>query len=155
MFMKWASLVIVMYNIIFIPLQFGYRIPFHGVYLVLEVFTVVLYLLDIFYRVKNLRMLEKAGGNLPQSENEIEQTLMDDRDQFGKRVRLIKTEIACSAVALVPFSFIFQTLGQHEPVLLVDTLCLLRLVKVLPLLKLFDFLKSKNMQKWRVIEVVV
>jgi hypothetical protein len=80
---------------------------------------------------------------------------MDDRDQFGKRVRLIKTEIACSAVALVPFSFIFQTLGQHEPVLLVDTLCLLRLVKVLPLLKLFDFLKSKNMQKWRVIEVVV
>ena len=144
-----------MYNIIFIPLQFGYRIPFHGVYLVLEVFTVILYLLDIFYRVKNLRMLEKAGGNLPQSENEIEQTLMDDRDQFGKRVRSIKTEIACSAVALIPFSFIFQTLGQHEPVLLVDTLCLLRLVKVLPLLKLFDFLKSKNMQKWRVIEVVV
>lgn len=153
--MKWASLVIVMYNIIFIPLQFGYRIPFHGVYLVLEVFTVILYLLDIFYRVKNLGMLKKAGGNLPQSENEIEQTLMDDRDQFGKRVRLIKTEIACSAVALVPFSFIFQTLGQHEPVLLVDTLCLLRLVKVLPVLKLFDFLKSKNMQKWRVIEVVV
>ena len=36
-----------------------------------------------------------------------------------------------------------------------DTLCLLRLVKILPLLKLFDFLKSKNMQKWRVIEVVV
>lgn len=144
-----------MYNIIFIPLQFGYRIPFHGVYLVLEVFTVILYLLDIFYRVKNLGMLKKAGGNLPQSENEIEQTLMDDRDQFGKRVRLIKTEIACSAVALVPFSFIFQTLGQHEPVLLVDTLCLLRLVKVLPVLKLFDFLKSKNMQKWRVIEVVV
>jgi hypothetical protein len=63
--MKWASLVIVMYNIIFIPLQFGYRIPFHGVYLVLEVSTVILYLLDIFYRVKNLRMLEKVGGNLP------------------------------------------------------------------------------------------
>jgi hypothetical protein len=40
-------------------------------------------------------------------------------------------------------------------VILVDTLCLLRLCKILPLLKLFDFLKSKNMQKWRVIEVVV
>jgi len=39
--------------------------------------------------------------------------------------------------------------------MLVDTLCLLRLCKILPLLKLFDFLKSKNMQKWRVIEVVV
>lgn len=39
--------------------------------------------------------------------------------------------------------------------ILVDTLCLLRLCKILPLLKLFDFLKSKNMQKWRVIEVVV
>ena len=39
--------------------------------------------------------------------------------------------------------------------ILVDTLCLLRLCKILPLLKLFDFLKSKHMQKWRVIEVVV
>jgi hypothetical protein len=40
-------------------------------------------------------------------------------------------------------------------VVLVDFICLLRLVKILPLLKLFDFLKSRNMQKWRVIEVVV
>lgn len=75
--------------------------------MVLEIFTVILYLFDIFYRIKNLMMLEKAGGNLPESENEIEQTLMDDRDQFGKRVRLIKIEIACSAVAAIPFSFIF------------------------------------------------
>jgi hypothetical protein len=73
----------------------------------LEIFTIILYLFDIFYRIKNLKMLEKAGGNLPESENEIEQTLMDDRDQFGKRVRLIKIEIACSAIASIPCSFIF------------------------------------------------
>jgi hypothetical protein len=74
---------------------------------VLEIFTVILYLFDIFYRIKNLRLLKRAGGNLPESENEIEQTLMDDRDQFGKRVRLIKFEIACSAIASIPFSLIF------------------------------------------------
>jgi hypothetical protein len=40
-------------------------------------------------------------------------------------------------------------------VLIVDGLCCLRLVKVLPLLKMFDILKSKDLQKWRIIEVIV
>jgi hypothetical protein len=63
--MKAAILVIVIYNLIFIPLQFGYRIQFKGIYLIMEVFTMVMYAFDIFYRVKNLNELVKAGGNLP------------------------------------------------------------------------------------------
>jgi hypothetical protein len=38
----------------------------------MEILTIILYSLDIFFRIKNLNMLVKAGGNLPSSENQIE-----------------------------------------------------------------------------------
>ena len=113
------------------------------------------YLMDIVLRIKNVRMLEAAGGNLPESEHEAEQNLMDDKDRFLQRVWEIKFEIGSSALAVIPFSWITQALKYHEPLLLVNTLCLLRLVKIRPLRKLFEYLKRGNMQKWRVIEVVV
>jgi len=80
---------------------------------------------------------------------------MDDKDQFLKRLILIRVEITCSAIALVPFAFIFQICNIHEPQEIIISLSMLRLVKILPLLKMFDTLKVRNMKKYRVIEVVV
>ena len=68
---------------------------------------------------------------------------------------MVRTEIACSSIALIPFSLIFQSIEYHEPLWLVNSLCLLRLVKILPLVKLFEYLKTRNLQKYRVIEVVI
>lgn len=73
----------------------------------MEIFTIILYAFDIKFRVKNLRLLRAVGGNLPESENLNEQALMGDKDQFAKRIALIKLEIICSAIAIVPFSLIF------------------------------------------------
>jgi len=114
-----------------------------------------LYLADIYFRLKNLKLLQLKGGNIEKSEKEIEKTLMDDKDLFYKRLHTIKLEICCSCLAIFPFNFLFQSLNIHEPMLLVISLCLLRLVKIMPLNKLFTDLKSENMQKWRVIEVVI
>jgi len=154
-FMKYSILIISVYNLIFTPLQFAYRIDYKGIYLMMELFTVVLYVFDIYYRRRNLIYLTLAGGNIPDSTNEIEQTLMDDKDQFLKRLTLIKVEIACSAAAAIPFGFFFQIFEYHEPQMLTITLCVLRLVKILPFLKMFDSLKTRNMKKYRVIEVIV
>jgi len=95
------------------------------------------------------------GGNIAKSEKEIENHLMDDKDLFNKRLSNLKIEIVCSFLAMLPFSFLFQKIKYHEPLLLVDSLCLIRLVKIYPLIKMFNDLKSNNMQKWRVIEVMV
>ena len=84
-FMKWSIISMSIYNLIFIPIQFGYRIKFEGIYLLLEAFTIVIYIADIFYRTKNLWLLQETGGNIVNSENFIESTLMDDKDQFIKR----------------------------------------------------------------------
>lgn len=85
-FMQYSILLISVYNMIFIPLQFGYRIPFRGKYLVLELVTILLYGMDIFFRLRHIKLLYMAGGNIPESTNQIEQSLMDDKDQFLKRI---------------------------------------------------------------------
>ena len=47
------------YNLYFIPLQFGYRIPFKGGVLALEVLTIIFYLLEIALRLFTLTRLRK------------------------------------------------------------------------------------------------
>lgn len=121
----------------------------------MEFLTVVLYLLDVFFRTKNLWQLQDQDWDEMNDKKDDDQILIDEKDQFIKRKTKLKIEIVTSLVAVVPFSLIFQLAQQHEPVLLVDFLCLLRIVKIMPILKLFEYLKSENMQKWRVIEVVI
>jgi len=79
-FMRWSILFMAIYNIAFIPLQFGYRIKFDGIFLVMELFTIILYGFDIKFRLQNLKLLQAVGGNLPESENLNEQKLMGDKD---------------------------------------------------------------------------
>ena len=79
-FMKWSILLVSIYNILFIPLQFGYRINFEGPFLMMELFTIILYCFDIKFRMQNLKLLQSVGGNLPESENLNEQRLMGDKD---------------------------------------------------------------------------
>ena len=79
-FMRWSILLVSIYNILFIPLQFGYRIKFDGLFLVMELFTIILYCFDIKFRMQNLKLLQSVGGNLPDSENLNEQKLMGDKD---------------------------------------------------------------------------
>jgi hypothetical protein len=67
--MRSSILFIAIYNIIFIPIQFGYRIKFDGLFLMMEIFTIILYGFDVKFRLTNLRLLESVGGNLPESDN--------------------------------------------------------------------------------------
>lgn len=153
--MKVLVLIIIIYNIIFIPLQMAFRIKYTSILVVMEVLTVLIYGLDIYFRVKNLRALNKARGNLPESTLEYEATMMDNIEHFKKRTSALKVEIVSSCFAIVPFSLCFQVFDYHEPLLVCNPLCLLRLVKVLPMIKLFDHLRSEHMQKFRILEVMI
>jgi hypothetical protein len=59
-------MLLVFYNLIYIPLQFAYRIEFKGVFLALEIITIVMYLLEIALRIyiairiKNLKSTQLA-----------------------------------------------------------------------------------------------
>jgi len=73
----------------------------------MECLTLFFFLIDIILRIKNYRELVSTKGTMPMSSNEFERKLNEDREEFLKRLRFIRVEIGCSAVAIIPFSIIF------------------------------------------------
>ncbi len=55
----------------------------------------------------------------------------------------------------MPFSLIMQNIDVHSPVLLIDLLCLLRLVKIWPIFKPFSILKRRDVNRGRIMEVII
>ena len=51
----------VVYNLVFIPLQFAFNIKFKPIYLVMEVLTILVYLMEIAIRVVKFRRLKKLS----------------------------------------------------------------------------------------------
>lgn len=49
---------ITVYNMIFIPLQLGFTIPFKGWYLFMEIITIIAYTYDLYLILKNYRFLK-------------------------------------------------------------------------------------------------
>ena len=70
------NMVLVFYNMIFIPLQFAYRIEFKGVFLALEIITIVMYLTEIGLRIYTvLRINKLKDTQLAQIKNSSDRKL--------------------------------------------------------------------------------
>jgi hypothetical protein len=70
------NMALVFYNLIFIPLQFAYRIKFKGVFLALEIITIVMYLTEIGLRIYTLiRIKRLKNTQLAQIKNSSERKL--------------------------------------------------------------------------------
>ena len=142
------------YNIVFIPLSFAFRIPFEGVCLALEVFTVFFYLIDICLRwskLNNFYQLEK----IPDSRlNESDRKLKNDPEQLHRSIRIQKVEIGSSIIACLPIVSILSFLEIYRPWLLIVILSTVRLVKIRPITAVFNKLKERNLHLWRILEVL-
>lgn len=66
--MRWSILILVSYNVVFIPIQFGYRIKFDGFVLAMEILTIIFYILDIKFRVQNIQLYSRGVGFVHESE---------------------------------------------------------------------------------------
>jgi len=154
-FMKVAVFALVLYNVVFIPLQFAYRISYNAARVCAEILTITFYSIDIVLRIINYKQLVKTSGTMPLSSNEFERKLNEDKEEFFKRLRNVKIEIICSIVALVPFSLFFELSETRQPLLIINTLCLLRLVKIWPIYKILASLKKRSVDAIRIVEVVI
>jgi hypothetical protein len=45
--MRIAIFIIILYNLIFIPLRFGFSLPFEGKFLFMEILTIFFYMVDL------------------------------------------------------------------------------------------------------------
>lgn len=67
--MKVIVSLLISYNIIFIPLQYAYRIPFSPGLIFVDVLTMLVYIIDLGFRIKSLFLLYERKGNIPESGN--------------------------------------------------------------------------------------
>ena len=133
------------YNIIFIPLQFAYRIPFSFLpFGFMELCTLILYFLDLVLKIHSYKRMVKINRIVtPLDITSQEKKLIEDKEKFNKKILTLKIEIICSAIACFPFSFIFDMTKNYNPILVIDFFCCLRLVKIWPIFKVFDLLKKR------------
>ena len=154
MLMKFLVFCVIMYNIVFIPLQFAYDISFKWPFWFLEILSIAVYIADFILRFRNLRMLILTNGKMEHSSNIMERKLAEDKEEYMKRILYVKVELVCSAVAALPFAFVFDVAGVKKDSVLIVALCLLRLVKIWPLFKIFNVWKKREVDLVRIIEVI-
>jgi uncharacterized membrane protein len=70
------------YNMVFIPLQFAYRIEFKGIFLAFEIFTILAYLVEIGIRVAQLKTASKIQPST-MKQNQFDKKLSkNDKDKL-------------------------------------------------------------------------
>jgi len=78
----------VIYNLIFIPLQFAFDIKFKHFYLAMEILTILIYLVEVAIRIYKLTRLTELK-NKPMSEvvNLKDQFLKQDKYKLRQEIR--------------------------------------------------------------------
>ncbi len=78
------------YNIVFIPLQFGFSIAFNHWYLFMEILTLIVYTIDIGFIIRQFLLLRKQKKllNLPSESVEFENRFTaHDKDEIETKLR--------------------------------------------------------------------
>lgn len=134
--------VLVMYNMIFIPLQFGFRLEFKGYLLTFEVLTIVLYLTEVALRINYARRLQLIkSAQLSKITHEYEMELFTDQQALKEKLRKQWVKIVITLIAVFPFSLIISMTGSYEPFGWMLVLQSLRLIKLKPIIKFWRYIK--------------
>ena len=78
-----------------------------------------------------------------------------ENERRAKLVKQLKKDIVLGLFSLVPFSLILQDLHHYQPILLLNILRMLRLLKIWPLFAMTNLLKKLSLNPVRIIEVLI
>ena len=154
--MRFTIFILSLYNVIFVPMQFAFRISYNGWILAMEILTISFYLLDAIMRFRTARLITRILETpFEDLENPDDQKMKMVREETLKiRRRNQKIEIACSLVASIPWSAAFAYYSYWEPWYITNFVSTIRCFKIRPILKFFDLMRSRNLNVWRAIEVI-
>ena len=163
-----ALLPVSVYNLVFTPLQFAFRVEYRGAFLALELVTLAGYLAHLLLHMLVFVKAWKAEGRARDDEGgagaggrytfrrQITRTFSTVViPAQASRLGALRVKLSLDIVALLPFGIVLQSLEVHSPLLVVALLKLLRLAKVAPLLRAVAFLKARAVNITRIVEVVL
>lgn len=147
-------LLFVLYNILFIPIQFAFKIPFEGVFLGFECATIVVYTFDMTFRIVKLRRLMNLH-KIPDKDLRLkDRRLKRDSELLKLAKRNLRIEILLTMLSVFPFNLLFQKTVWIKPRGVTAALCTLRMLNVIPIRKMFLKLSQYNLNLIRIIEVI-
>lgn len=146
-------LLFVLYNLIFIPLQAGYRIEYSAGFITMEILTIVIYAFDIIVMYQKQKELKDEIQN---QENNIEESdrHIQDFNILKKDLKWLRIRIGLSVVSIMPIAIVFQLVDLDEPLLIIFYLKCLRLVKLTPILRVFEAIKQRILNFGRIVEML-
>jgi len=83
-----------------------------------------------------------------------ERKLKHDHEQLYMRIRAQKLKISLTVAACLPIASVLNHLEVYRPWLIVCVVSSLRLLKMNPIIKVFNRLKKRNLNMWRIAEVI-
>jgi len=146
----------VVYNLIFIPLQFAFHFKFKHFYLVMEVLTILVYLAEIFIRVYKFRKLKKLGITpIEMIKNAKDRYLRSDNRELRRETRQQLLKLIVTSIAVLPFSLILSYTNSYKPFHFLIIVRSLRLIKWRPFIRIWSWLQSYSLHNVTLIKSVV
>ena len=147
-------LLLTIYNLVYMPIQMAFRIPFEGIFLGLECLTIVAYVFDIGWRAHKLRKLLRIHSISDRKLRLKDRKLKRDTELLKQTISTQRTEVIMTAIAIFPFNLLFQHTEWIQPRGFTAALCSFRMVKAMPLVKMFRQLGKHSLNIVRIVEVV-
>ena len=97
----------VLYNMIFIPLQGGYRIEYGPYFIIMEILTVSLYSFDVYCLVLSHKEISIKLKNQVIEDFETDRNFQDS-NLLRKQLRKIKFLIVVTIISIIPFAIFFE-----------------------------------------------
>ena len=101
-------IIISVYNIVWIPLQFGYFLKFEGYKLGMEVVTVVFYTFDAVILIIDVILMRRVAREIREYKIAIEDTKWDSLISLEKMLRKRYIEVGRGVLAALPIAFVLD-----------------------------------------------
>lgn len=142
---------LIMYNIVFIPLQAGFQLDYEGGYIFMEVLTLIFYTLDIGYVILRYRRANSILSKLKKRNDEYDIPKSNLFEEERKKIKSLRVEMIFGVLSWLPLSIILWGASVEEPYLIIFYIKMLRLTKILPILKINNYLKQRALNVTRII----
>ena len=156
---KWTEnvyriilILLLVYNIVFIPLQGAYRTKFSKEFIILEIITILFYLTDLLLLWRKYRKL-KNSLNKVGFEADTNNVVWKPVEVQKKKLVILKIDFVASILSCFPFAMIFSLSEVDKPYLIIYYLKWTRLLKIWPLLRFSNSCKKYYLKTTRIVEM--
>ena len=152
---RFILILLQIYNLAFIPIQGAYRVKFSPPLIILELITIVFYVVDFVLLCSKYKRIKQSLSKITNESSLNSNIILNPVEADRKQLKILKIHFILSAICWIPFAMIFSFTNIDEPTLLIYFIKCTRLLKTWPLRRLSNFWKRHYLKTTRIIEMLL